>query len=178
MALPAVMAMLVVMTIIGAGMYQLVQSTIGVSGSYFRKATVSGVAKAQASLIMETIANSIPEGTIVLAPGLKVNNPGFVFDQMTGAALDYSGEPCPPADGPQCQPDFEYTYGSVTAFGDVDFIQAIALSGGSIEFASAYDGVGAGQTLGSSFIVENHVRIVAIDNRSGARTEVRYIATR
>ena len=180
MALPAVMAMLVVMTIIGAGMYQLVQSTIGVSGSYFRKASVSGVASSQASLIMETIADSIPEGAVRAAPGLIINDPDNVFQQMTGGATasDYAYLPCDPGDGADCLPDFEYRYGSVVAYGDVDFVQAIPLDGGSIEFASAYDGVGQGQTLGSSFVVENHVRIVAIDERSGARTEVRYIATR
>ncbi len=172
-ALMITMVLLVVMTIIGLGMYKLVQSTIGVSAGYQRKAVTRAVAAAHGALAMETIAGSVTAGTLVQTPGLTVVDSNVLNEILGFNSPDYSDSPDPSS--PNFAPDFQLTLGKVTAYGDVDFMQAIPLTGGSIEFASAYDGVGQGQTLGSSYLIEQGVTIIAVDP-TGARTEVRFVA--
>lgn len=174
MAMVAVIMVLLVMTTLGMGMYKLVSSTIGVSGGFYRKATTRSVAVATGSMVMETIATSITSGTTVPAPGLSaVDTLTNIYKEMTpnNGVFDDSADPSSPA----FAPDFRFTLGGITAFADVDFLQAVPVAGGSIEFASAYDGVGHGQALGSGFLIENQVRIIAVDSY-GSRTEVRFIA--
>ena len=170
MALMAVMAMLVIMTIIGTGMYKLVQTSIGVTSGFSRRATTRSVAVAQASLVFETVSVSVTTGTIVLMPGLLQSNPDALKDMYGAAGNDIA------LDSTTLNPDFTYTMGRITARADVDFMQAIPTAGGSIEFASAYDGIGNGQALGAGFLIENQVNITATDP-SGARTNLRFVVT-
>ncbi len=179
MALAMAVIMLLVMTIGVMGIWKLVDSIIGVSASYYRKTTTRGAAVAQSGMLMETIANSITAATVAPTPGLIIlEDIDKLYQELSGggfAGIDYSDSPDP--DSPNFNPDFRYTIDNIEVYGDVDFAQRIPLSGGSIEFASAYDGVGQGQTLGSSFVIQNHVRVIAVDP-SGARTEVRFMAVR
>ena len=170
MALMAVMVMLVIMTTIGVGMYKLVQSSIGVSGSYFRKATTRGMAVAAGSMMMSTVADSVRYGAIT-APTLLVRGS---LDPMLDILAANGNDIL--SDTPENNPDFTFTVDNFVTGVDVDFMHTIPLAGGSIEFASAYDGVGQGQTLGSSFLIEDSVQIVTRDTRSGARTVINFVA--
>lgn len=171
MALLAVMIMLVIMTTIGVGMYKLVQSTIGVSGAYFRKATTRGIGVAAGSMMMSTIADSVRYGDVTAPTMLTV--PGWaepMLDMLAAGGNDIL------TDSPEFHPDFVMDVGDFIAEVDVDFMQTIPLAGGSIEFASAYDGVGQGMTLGTSYVIEDSVQILARDKKSGARTIINFVA--
>jgi hypothetical protein len=176
MALIAVMFMLVVMTIIGMGMYKLIESTIGVSASYNRKAQTRMMAVAHGSLVMDTIANSVIAGNLILSPGLEAGKPAAdILANLMGSDGNNYGDSAV-LGHPNFAPDFILRRGNIISYADVDFVQSIAMSGGSIEFASAYDGVGQGQTMGSSFLIQQSVHIVSYDERTGTKSEIRFMA--
>lgn len=170
MALIAVMSILIVMTVMGTGMYKLVQTSVGVTSGFARRATTRSVAVAQASLLFETVAVSVTSGTIVLMPGLLQTNAGALKDMYGQTGNDIA------LDSTSLNPDFTYNLGGITARADVDFLQSVPTSGGSIEFASAYDGIGNGQALGAGFLIENQVNITATDSMGG-RTNLRFVVT-
>lgn len=194
MAMLTVIMMMAVMAVIGTGMYSMVRNVIGVSTAYHKRETTRSVAYAAAGLTMDTISQSITDSTIAPAPGLVSLNATWE-DLMGSSGNDNIGDMPDPTVvnlaslGATFAPDFFYgaignacTIGNtnpsncaINAYVDVDFMQMTPLTGGSIEFASAYDGVGQGQTLGSSFLITELVRVVAVDNKGG-RTQIRYFA--
>ncbi len=170
MALMAVMAMLVIMTVIGTGMYKLVQTSIGVTSGFSRRATTRSVAVAHASLVFDSITASVVQGAVQLPPGLILNDLNVLRD-MTGQPGNNIQ-----LDSAELNPDFSYSFGGITSRIDVDFLQAVPTAGGSVEFASAYDGIGNGQALGAGFLIENQVNVTATD-ASGAKTNLRFLVT-
>ena len=168
----AVVVMLLIMTIMAASIYNMLSTTIGISGGFSRKAATRSVAATQASLVMEMVAVAVTSGTLPNVSGLTVNDPGVMMDLLAGAGNDIM------TDTPDNNPDFTYVAntanGTINARADVDFLQTIPIAGGSIEFASAYDGVGNGQTMGSAFLVENYVHIQSTDS-FGSRSELRFV---
>jgi hypothetical protein len=169
MALVAVMVMLVIMMTIGTAMYKLVQSTIGVSGSYYRKATTRGVGVAAASMLVSTVADSVRYGDVTAPTQLQVGSTSPMFDMLAAEGNDIL------SDTAESSPDFTFNVGDYVATADVDFMQTIPLAGGSVEFASAYDGVGQGMTLGTSFVIEDSVQILSRSTVSGARTIINFV---
>jgi hypothetical protein len=173
-ALFAVIAMLLIMTTVGLGMYKLVSGTIATSAAFHKKTTTRGVAVATAGMVMDAIASSITAGTIVAPSVLNLSDPNVMLDLYGDPDSDIV------TDTATSNPDFTYTvnhqYGQIVATADVDFQQSIPMAGGAIEFASAYDGVGAGQTMGSSFLISEAVKVIATDQGSGARTVINFVA--
>lgn len=186
MAMLTVIMMMTVMMVIGTGMYVMVRNIIGISASYYKRETTRSVAYAAAGLTMDTISQSITDSTVAPAPGLEVVN-GTWEDLMGSDGNDNITDMPDPttinlaSGGAVFSPDFHYGFSCgfagcpVDAYVDVDFLSMTPLTGGSIEFASAYDGVGQGQTLGSSFLITELVKVIAVDNRGG-RTAIRYFA--
>jgi hypothetical protein len=170
MAMLAVIIMILVMTTVGVGMYQLVQSSIAVTGGFYHRATTRSVSVASGALVMETIANSITGGTVIKSNLLTQVDSNVLADILGSIGSDIA------TDTPDSSPDFEYQVGQIRSRVDVDFLQAIPMSGGAIEFGSAYDGIGNGQTLGSGFLISEYVQIVTTDLASGSKSVIRYIA--
>lgn len=186
MAMLTVMIMLAVMSVIGVGMFNMVRNVIGVTAGYQKRETTRSVAWAAAALTMDSISQSITDSTLSPASGLEIVN-GSWEDLMGADGNDNISDMPDPSVvniyqfGATFMPDFHYGFGcgilgcAIDAYVDVDFLQMTPLTGGSIEFASAYDGVGQGQTLGSSFLITEMVSVIAVDKKGG-RTAVRFFA--
>lgn len=186
MAMLTVILMLTVMSVVGVGMFNMVRNVLGVSAGYQKRESTRSAAYAAAGLTMDSISQSITDSTLAPAPGLEIVN--ATWEDLVGADGNDNISDIPDPSvinvasaGSFFAPDFHYGFGcgfggcAVDAYVDVDFLQSTPLTGGSIEFASAYDGVGQGQTLGTAFLITEMVKVVAVD-ANGGRTAIHYFA--
>ena len=139
-ALIAVLFLLVIMTVIGLA--AMSSSTIdqrmsgNVRGMEQRFSAADGGVAMATTIIEKTVA----ERQVPLAyTSLVVSNQTTFVNELMGVTPNDSV-----SDNPSTSPDLRTTLDNKTVGVDVDRLHASIVAGGSLEFASGYEGIGAG----------------------------------
>jgi len=116
---------------------------VQISGNQRRASEAFGGAEAGTDLAQPIIERTIAAGALeptTITDGTVDPNPlsGVNLETGVNGGSDYN------ADSPFANPDLTVSVGAADVKVDIDRLYSYALPGGSLEFASGYEGVGAG----------------------------------